>query len=71
MPVTTHSAHHIADPGLRRAIADYLKRERAYVAMAGQELAEAAPFRKAALTEEAGALRRRRSATAPQGDGGK
>jgi predicted N-acyltransferase len=70
MPVTTHSAHHIADPGLHRAIADYLKRERAYVAMAGQELAEAAPFRKAAATEEAGALRGRRSATAPQGDGG-
>ncbi len=28
-PVTTYSAHYIADPGLRRAIADYLKRERA------------------------------------------
>jgi uncharacterized protein len=33
MPVTTYSAHHIADPALRRAIADYLKRERAYVAI--------------------------------------
>jgi uncharacterized protein len=70
MPVTTHSAHHIADPGLRRAIADYLKRERAYVEMAGEELAAAAPFRKVAVAEEAGALRGRRSATAPQGDGG-
>ena len=47
MPVTTYSAHYIADPALRRAIADYLKRERAYVEVAGHELAAAAPFRKA------------------------
>ena len=47
LPRTTLSAHFIADPGLRRAIADYLKRERAYVAEAGRELAEAVPFRKA------------------------
>jgi len=53
MPVTTHSAHHIADPALRRAIADYLKRERAYVAMAGEELAAAAPFRKVVVADEA------------------
>jgi predicted N-acyltransferase len=53
LPVTTHSAHHIADPGLRRAIADYLKRERAYVEMAGQELSQAAPFRKVAVADEA------------------
>ncbi len=33
---------------LRRAIADYLKRERAYVAEVGRELTEAGPFRKAA-----------------------
>lgn len=46
MPVTTHSAHFIADPGLRRAIADYLERERAYVEAAGEELAAYAPFRK-------------------------
>ena len=46
MPVTTHSAHYIADPGLRRAIADYLVRERHYVAAANQELAASAPFRK-------------------------
>jgi predicted N-acyltransferase len=45
-PQTTYSAHYIADPGLRRAIADYLKRERAYVAEAGRELAAAGPFRK-------------------------
>jgi len=46
VPVTTYSAHYIADPGLRRAIADYLKRERAHVAAAGEELAAYAPFRK-------------------------
>ena len=35
MPTTTYSAHFIADPALRRAIADYLVRERAYVKAAG------------------------------------
>ena len=45
-PRTTFSAHYIADPGLRRAIDEYLKRERAYVAEAGRELAAAGPFRK-------------------------
>src|SRR6201999_3928545 len=38
LPQTTYSAHYIADPGLRRAIDDYLERERAYVAEAGREL---------------------------------
>jgi len=46
LPQTTYSAHYIADPGLRHAIADYLKRERAYVAEAGRELTDAGPFRK-------------------------
>ena len=46
LPQTTYSAHYIADPDLRRAIADYLKRERAYVAEVGRELIEAGPFRK-------------------------
>jgi len=46
LPVTTHSAHYIADPGLRRAIADYLVRERTYVEAASNELAALAPFRK-------------------------
>ncbi len=46
LPQTTFSAHYIADPDLRRAIADYLRRERAYVAEAGRELSEAGPFRK-------------------------
>ena len=46
LPVTTYSAHYIADPGLRRAIADFLTHERAHVAAEVDELAEAAPFRK-------------------------
>jgi hypothetical protein len=45
-PVTTYSAHFIANPALRRAIADYLAHERAYVAAASEELAAAVPFRK-------------------------
>ncbi len=46
LPTKTYSAHYIADPSLRRAIADYLVREREYVDAAGEELAEYAPFRK-------------------------
>jgi predicted N-acyltransferase len=46
LPQTTFSAHYIADPSLRRAIADYLKHERAYVAEAARELTDAGPFRK-------------------------
>ena len=46
LPQTTHSAHYIADPGLRHAIDNYLKRERAYVAEAARELTAAGPFRK-------------------------
>jgi hypothetical protein len=46
LPQTTYSAHYIADPDLRRALVDYLKRERAYVAEAARELTDAAPFRK-------------------------
>jgi len=46
MPKTTHSAHYIADPALRRAIAEYMVRERAYVAAAGAEMATMAPYRK-------------------------
>jgi len=46
MPRITYSAHYIADPALRRAIADYLVRERAYVEAVGAELATTAPYRK-------------------------
>jgi hypothetical protein len=48
LPQTTYSAHYIADPDFRRAIADYLRRERAYVTEAGRELATLGPFRKVA-----------------------
>jgi hypothetical protein len=48
LPQTTYSAHYIADPGLRRAISDYLRHERAYVAEAARELSDAGPFRKSA-----------------------
>jgi predicted N-acyltransferase len=47
LPQTTYSAHYIADPSLRRAVDDYLKRERRYVAEAARELTDAGPFRKA------------------------
>jgi len=46
MPMTTYSAHYIADLALRRAIADFLTHERAHVAAEIDEFAEAAPFRK-------------------------
>jgi predicted N-acyltransferase len=45
-PVTTHSAHFIAHPGLRRAVADYLEHERREVAQASEYLGEHTPFRK-------------------------
>ena len=48
LPQTTYSAHYIADPSLRRAVSDYLKRERRYVQEAVRELTEAGPFRKSA-----------------------
>jgi predicted N-acyltransferase len=51
VPVTTYSSHYISDPALRRAIADFLSRERAYVDAAGRELEALAPFRKTAETE--------------------
>lgn len=47
LPQTTYSAHYIADPALRGAIRDYLKKERSYVEEAVRELTEAGPFRKA------------------------
>jgi uncharacterized protein len=46
MPTTTYSAHYIAHPGLRRAVDDYLKRERRAVAEHIEELADRGPFRK-------------------------
>jgi predicted N-acyltransferase len=51
MPVTTQSAHYIAHPGLRAAVADYLERERREVAQIGAYLEEHGPFRRGALEE--------------------
>jgi uncharacterized protein len=52
LPSTTYSAHFIANPALRRAVAEYLARERAYVEAAGEELAALAPFRKDLVEQE-------------------
>ncbi|WP_260926526.1 GNAT family N-acetyltransferase [Novosphingobium sp. 9] len=45
-PVRTVSAHYIAHPGLRSAIADYLEQERAGVASDQLRLGEHTPFRR-------------------------
>ncbi len=45
-PVTTHSAHYIAHPDFRRAVADYLKHERQDVAQINTILSRHTPFRK-------------------------
>jgi predicted N-acyltransferase len=45
-PVQTYSAHWIADPGFREAVADFLERERAGVDAEQAFLGERAPFRK-------------------------
>ncbi|WP_370297980.1 GNAT family N-acetyltransferase [Qipengyuania mesophila] len=45
-PVETVSAHWIADPGFREAVADFLERERAGVAADRNYLAARTPFRK-------------------------
>ncbi|MCJ2039807.1 GNAT family N-acetyltransferase [Methylobacterium sp. J-059] len=45
-PVLMHSAHDIADPSLRRAVADYLQRERAHVEAMVDELDTLTPFRR-------------------------
>jgi predicted N-acyltransferase len=45
-PAPTCSAHWIADPGFREAVADYLARERAAVSVESAELAEHLPFRR-------------------------
>ena len=66
LPHTTYSAHFIANPALRRAVAEYLARERAYVQAAGEELAAAAPFRKDLVEQEMIAGFRIDSATMPK-----
>ncbi|MDO9415406.1 GNAT family N-acetyltransferase [Pararhizobium sp.] len=46
LPVTTHSAHYITHPGLARAVAGFLEREREDVEQMGEILTEHGPFRK-------------------------
>lgn len=46
VPVTTWSAHYLPDPNFRRAVADYLAREREAVAREQEYLGELAPFRR-------------------------
>ena len=44
-PVATWSAHWIADPGMRRAIGEYLERERSHMESYQDELAEHEPYK--------------------------
>lgn len=46
LPIATYSAHWIADPALRQAVARFLDDERRAEAIEREELAEASPFRK-------------------------
>ena len=50
-PMTTYSAHWIADPSFRRAVADYLRQERRQVARDSTVLAQYLPFREQDRTE--------------------
>ena len=47
IPVPTWSAHYIPDAGFRRAVAQYLEREREAVATEREWQGEATPFRRA------------------------
>jgi predicted N-acyltransferase len=46
LPVETRSAHWIADPSLRKAVADFLKRERAAMRREIEALTELSPYRR-------------------------
>ncbi|HEX3501065.1 MAG TPA: GNAT family N-acetyltransferase [Stellaceae bacterium] len=48
LPSPTYSAHWIRDPGFKRAVADFLTRERRAIAHEMDELAELSPFRREA-----------------------
>lgn len=45
-PVVTHSAHWIADPGLRRAVDHFLRQERNMIAQEVDDLTDRLPFRE-------------------------
>lgn len=51
--VPTYSAHDIADPSLRRAVAEYLGIERSHIRQALDEYAQMTPFRRDSACEEA------------------
>ena len=51
-PVTMHSAHWIAHPGLRNAVADYLEEERPAVEREQAVLEEFTPFRRGERTDQ-------------------
>jgi predicted N-acyltransferase len=46
LPVPTYSAHYIPDPGFRRAVAQFLAREREMVEQKIEQLGEYSPFRQ-------------------------
>ena len=46
LPVTTNSAHYIADPGFRSAVSDFLDRERRAVEREQEFLGELGPFKR-------------------------
>ena len=45
-PVTTWSAHDLADPALKRAVAAYVERERCYIVAENEALEGVTPFRR-------------------------
>ncbi|WDR07582.1 GNAT family N-acetyltransferase [Devosia rhodophyticola] len=51
-PATTYSAHWIAHPGLRRAVADFLEQERRAVSRQQDLLGQFTPFRKGERTDQ-------------------
>lgn len=50
VPVTTRSAHWVADPRLRAAVDEAMSREREFVALRGEALGEHVPYRRDAAT---------------------
>lgn len=52
LPVTTHSAHWIAHPGLRHAVADYLEAERPAVEREQEALEGFSPYRRGDRTDQ-------------------
>ena len=53
LPVETYSAHWLADPGLHKAVARFLKQERVMVSQNNAEMVEMGPYRKSDGATEA------------------